>query len=104
VTLTEGRAWLAALPDELAAQRRVMTGLVDLCAGWPRARSLIVGCSLGRGAGAHHGQRGRRPPAPRRHPADLPAPMAAYVTRALAREPGTAATYPRRQDVTGRTT
>ena len=23
-----GRAWLAALPDELTAQRRVMTGLV----------------------------------------------------------------------------
>ena len=49
-TMTPGRAWLAALPDELAAQRRVMAGLVDLCEGWPLARSFIVGCSLGRGA------------------------------------------------------
>ena len=49
-TLTAGRAWLAALPDELAPQRRVMTGLADLCEGWPLARSLLVGCSLGRGA------------------------------------------------------
>jgi hypothetical protein len=47
---TEGRAWLAALPDELAAQRRLMTGLVDRCEGWPQARSLVVGCSLGRAA------------------------------------------------------
>ena len=45
-----GRAWLAALPDELAAQRRVMAGLVDRCEAWPLARSLVVGCSLGRGA------------------------------------------------------
>ena len=47
----EGRAWLAALPDELAAQRRVLTGLVDRCEAWPLATSLVVGCSLGRGAG-----------------------------------------------------
>jgi hypothetical protein len=46
-----GRAWLAALPDELAAQRRVMAGLVDRCETWPSVRSLLVGCSLGRGAG-----------------------------------------------------
>ena len=39
----EGRAWLAALPEELAAQRRLMTGLVDRCADWPRATSLLVG-------------------------------------------------------------
>jgi len=45
-----GRAWLAALPDELAAQRRVITGLADLCEAWPLAASLLVGCSLGRGA------------------------------------------------------
>ncbi len=49
-TLTQGRAWLAALPDELAAQRRVMAGLVDRCEAWPLVRSLLVGCSLGRGA------------------------------------------------------
>jgi hypothetical protein len=46
----EGRAWLAALPEELTAQRRVLTGLVDLCEAWPLAMSLLVGCSLGRGA------------------------------------------------------
>ena len=46
----EGRAWLAALPEELAAQRRVLTGLVDRCEAWPLATSLVVGCSLGRGA------------------------------------------------------
>ena len=45
-----GRAWLAALPDELAAQRRVMAGLADRCETWPLATSLLVGCSLGRGA------------------------------------------------------
>ena len=45
-----GRAWLAALPDELATQRRVMAGLVDRCEAWPLATSLLVGCSLGRGA------------------------------------------------------
>src|SRR5258708_38930009 len=44
-----GRAWLAALPDELAAQRRVMAGLVDRCEGWPLARSLLVRRSAGRG-------------------------------------------------------
>jgi hypothetical protein len=46
----EGRAWLEALPEELAAQRRVLLGLVDRCEAWPLATSLVVGCSLGRGA------------------------------------------------------
>ena len=46
----EGRAWLAALPEELAAQRRVLTGLVERCEAWPLATSLLVGSSLGRGA------------------------------------------------------
>src|SRR5258708_4377333 len=45
-----GRAWLAALPDELVAQRRIMAGLVERCEAWPLAMSLLVGCSLGRGA------------------------------------------------------
>ena len=45
-----GRAWIAALPDELAAQRRVMASLADRCETWPLAMSLQVGCSLGRGA------------------------------------------------------
>jgi hypothetical protein len=38
-----GRAWLAALPDELAAQRRVMAGLADRCEAWPLVTSLLVG-------------------------------------------------------------
>ena len=46
-----GRAWLAALPDELGPQRRVIAALADRCEAWPRATSLLVGCSLGRGAG-----------------------------------------------------
>ena len=46
----EGRAWLEALPEELAAQRRVLLGLVDRCEAWPLATSLVVGCSLGPGA------------------------------------------------------
>jgi hypothetical protein len=45
-----GRAWLAALPDELAAQRRVMAGLLDFCEAAPQATAFLVGCSLGRGA------------------------------------------------------
>ena len=44
-----GRAWLAVLPDELAAQRRVMAGLADRCEAWPLVTSLLIGCSLGRG-------------------------------------------------------
>jgi hypothetical protein len=45
-----GRAWLAALPAELSAQRRLMAGLLDYCEATPSATSLLVGCSLGRGA------------------------------------------------------
>jgi hypothetical protein len=45
-----GREWLAALPDELAAQRQVLAGLLDRCEAWPLVTSLQVGCSLGRGA------------------------------------------------------
>ena len=50
VTTPGGRAWLAALPDELAAQRRLMAGLLDYCEPAPSVTSLLVGCSLGRGA------------------------------------------------------
>jgi hypothetical protein len=46
----EGRAWLAALPGELAAQRRVMAGLLGFCESAPQVTSFSVGCSLGRGA------------------------------------------------------
>jgi hypothetical protein len=45
-----GRAWLAALPDELAAQRRVMDRLLGFCEVTPQVASFVVGCSLGRGA------------------------------------------------------
>jgi hypothetical protein len=46
----DGRAWLAALPGELAAQRQVMAGLIEFCEVTPLVTSLSVGCSLGRGA------------------------------------------------------
>jgi hypothetical protein len=39
------------MPGELAAQRHVIGGLADRCETWPLATSLLVGCSLGRGAG-----------------------------------------------------
>jgi hypothetical protein len=45
-----GRAWLAALPAELSAQRGLMAGLLDYCQATPSVTSLLVGCSLGRGA------------------------------------------------------
>ena len=45
-----GRAWLAGLPDSLAAQRRVIEALLGLCERTPQVTSLSVGCSLGRGA------------------------------------------------------
>jgi hypothetical protein len=45
-----GRGWLAALPGELDAQRRVMAGLIGFCEVTPLVTSLSVGCSLGRGA------------------------------------------------------
>jgi hypothetical protein len=45
-----GRSWLAALPDELSAQRRLMAGLLDYSEATTSVTSLLVGCSLGRGA------------------------------------------------------
>lgn len=45
-----GRAWLASLPSELGAQRRLMAGLIEFCEAAPLVTSLAVGCSLGRGA------------------------------------------------------
>ncbi len=46
----DGRLWLTALPVELEGQRKVLARLLDLCVATPLARSLSVGCSLGRGA------------------------------------------------------
>ncbi len=45
-----GRAWLAALPGELAPQRHIMGRLIEFCETTPTVTSLSVGCSLGRGA------------------------------------------------------
>jgi hypothetical protein len=47
---TPGRAWLAALPGELSAQRRLLAGLLDYAETTRSVTSLLVGCSLGRGA------------------------------------------------------
>jgi hypothetical protein len=49
--VTPGQEWLASLPAELAAQRRIMAALVEFCEATPAVTSLTVGCSLGRGAG-----------------------------------------------------
>jgi hypothetical protein len=46
----DGRAWLAALPAELSAQRHLMAGLLDYSEATPSVTALLVGCSLGRGA------------------------------------------------------
>jgi hypothetical protein len=43
-----GRDWVAALPAELAGQRAILGRLLDFCAADPRARWLVIGCSLGR--------------------------------------------------------
>jgi hypothetical protein len=48
--VTPGRAWLAALPGDLAAQQHIMAQLMEFCEAAPLATSLSVGCSLGRGA------------------------------------------------------
>ena len=45
-----GREWLAALPGELSAQRRIMAVLIEFCDTTPIVTSLSVGCSIGRGA------------------------------------------------------
>jgi hypothetical protein len=47
---TEAREWLAGLPGQLSAQRRIMTRLLDLSVAEPAARVFLVGCSIGRGA------------------------------------------------------
>jgi hypothetical protein len=46
----EAREWLAGLPEQLDAQRRIMTRLLDLCFAEPAARIFLVGCSIGRDA------------------------------------------------------
>jgi hypothetical protein len=46
-----GRAWIDALPDEMASQKTIMRRLLDACEADDRIRWLVVGCSVGRGAG-----------------------------------------------------
>jgi predicted nucleotidyltransferase len=46
----QARAWLAALPASLRAQRQIMERLLGLCQEQPGALVFLVGCSIGRGA------------------------------------------------------
>jgi hypothetical protein len=45
--------WIEQLPDEMAGQRMLLRGLVSLCEAEESIRWLVIGCSLGRGAGDH---------------------------------------------------
>lgn len=47
----DGRAWVEALPAELAGQRRILCGLLEFCEAGEDARWLALSCSLARGAG-----------------------------------------------------
>jgi hypothetical protein len=46
-----GLDWIEQLPAELAGQRRLLRGLLALCAANTSIRWLVIGCSLARGAG-----------------------------------------------------
>ncbi len=48
--MAAGRVWIDALPDELAAQRRVLSRLMDFCEADGRVRWPALSCSLARGA------------------------------------------------------
>ena len=43
--------WIEQLPDEMAGQQMLLRGLVSLCEANESIRWLVIGCSLGRGAG-----------------------------------------------------
>lgn len=43
--------WIEQLPDDMAGQRMLLRGLVSLCEAEESIRWLVIGCSLGRGAG-----------------------------------------------------
>ncbi|MGH3276200.1 MAG: hypothetical protein ACRDNZ_17975 [Streptosporangiaceae bacterium] len=47
---SNGRAWVAGLPEELAGQRAILTALLGACEADQRIRWLVIGCSLARGA------------------------------------------------------
>jgi hypothetical protein len=46
----QGRDWIERLPAELAGQRALLGGLLDLCEADDGIRWLMIGCSLSRGA------------------------------------------------------
>jgi hypothetical protein len=46
-----GRAWIEQLPSELDGQRAILLRLLAACDADARIRWLLIGCSLGRGAG-----------------------------------------------------
>jgi len=46
-----GMTWIEQLPDEMAGQQMLLRGLVSLCEAEESIRWLVIGCSLGRGAG-----------------------------------------------------
>lgn len=48
--MPDDRRWLAALPAELARQRRALQTLLEHCEKSPSVASLSVGCSIGRNA------------------------------------------------------
>jgi hypothetical protein len=45
-----GRDWIGQLPAELAGQRAILEGLLELCEDSESIRWLVIGCSLARGA------------------------------------------------------
>ena len=45
-----GRDWIGQLPAELAGQRAILDGLLELCEDRASIRWLVIGCSLARGA------------------------------------------------------
>jgi hypothetical protein len=47
----DGRAWIAQLPHELDGQRPILDRLLNLCEAVDGIRWLVIGCSVGRGAG-----------------------------------------------------
>src|ERR1039457_1943562 len=107
--VTAGRAWLAALPGELAAQRRVMAGLIEFCevtplvtarSSTPTSTSAGARCGRPTTGSTRHGTTDLRratrasaalltkvsASAAHQCPADLPSAMAGYVTHALSRD------------------
>jgi hypothetical protein len=47
----QGLDWIRQLPAELAGQRAMLEGLLELCEADDNIRWLVIGCSLARGAG-----------------------------------------------------